>query len=139
VYEAVYDRYQDRILPQDRVMSLWEGLPRNEEQDTPLSLARRVGQSIGADVMLVGTVWRYRDRTGSSASSMNPSSVSFDVYMVDVRTGDMLWMANFEETQRSLSENVWDITAFFDRGAKWLSANELARYGVQEIVKQMPL
>jgi hypothetical protein len=139
LYEAVYERYQDRVLPQDRVEAVRTDLPQDDETDTPLTLTRKMGQSIGANVMLLGTVWRYRDKTGSSASSMNPASVSFDVYLVDVRTGETLWTANFEETQRSLSENIWDVNTFFQRGAKWLTANELARYGIQEIVKQMPL
>jgi len=139
VYELVYARFQDRVLPQDGVMASYDAIPQDQERDTPLTVARRVGQASGADYMLLGTVWRYRERSGSSSSSRSPSSVAFDLYLVDVRKGETVWMANFEETQRSLTDNIWDADTFFSRGAKWLSANELARYGVEEIVKQMPL
>jgi hypothetical protein len=138
VYEDLYDRFQDRVIPHDKMVPVYEGISKDPDRDTPLTLARRVGQALGANVMVLGTVWRYRDKGGSSASSRVSASVAFDVYVVDVRTGNMLWMANFDETQRALSDNVWDIDTFFSRGAKWLSANELAHYGVGEIVKQMP-
>jgi hypothetical protein len=65
--------------------------------------------------------------------------VAFDLYLVEVRTGETLWMGNFDETQKALSENILDLNVFLRRGSKWLSANELGRYGVQEIVKQMPM
>jgi hypothetical protein len=139
VYELAYARFSERILPQDTVMATYSAIPTDSEKDTPMTLARKVGQSIGANYMLFGTVWRYRDRSGSSASSKTAASVAFDLYLVDVRRGETVWMANFDETQRSLSDNIWDAETFFSRGAKWLSANELARFGVEEIMKQMPL
>jgi len=139
VHNTVYNRFEDRVIPMERVMSAYEAIPKDDERDTPLTLARKVGQALGSNLMMLGTVWRFRDKTGSSASSMNPASVAFDIYLVDVRTGEMLWMGNYEETQRALSENIWDANLFFSRGAKWLSANELAQYGVQEVLRQLPL
>ena len=57
---------------------------------------------------------------------------------IDVADGRMLWKAAFDKTQRSLSEDIRDARAFFQKGAKWLTANELARYGVNEIFKKFP-
>ena len=138
-YEAMLDRFGQRVVSMDHVMATYSGIPRDEEQDTPMSLARRVGQSMGVSAVLVGTVWRYRERSGGPAATWNPASVAFDIYLVEVRTGETLWMGGFEETQRSLSENIWDWGTFFDRGARWLTAHELARYGMRELLKQMPL
>jgi hypothetical protein len=50
----------------------------------------------------------------------------------------MLWQAKFDKTQRSLSEDILDARAFFKKGAKWLTADQLARYGVNEIFKKFP-
>ncbi len=138
-YEFMLERFGDRMASMDHVMATYSGISRDEERDTPLSLARRVGQSMGVNAILVGTVWRYRDRTGGPAATWNPASIAFDLYLVDVRTGETLWMGSFEETQKSLSENIWDWGTFFDRGARWLTANELARYGMRELLKQLPL
>lgn len=138
-YEAMLDRFGERVVSMDHMMATYGGIPRDEERDTPLSLARKVGQSMGVSAVLVGTVWRYRDRSGGPAATWNPASVAFDMYLVDVRTGETLWSGGFEETQKSLSENIWDWGTFFDRGARWLTAHELARYGMRELLKQMPL
>ncbi len=138
VYGEMRNRYEDLVIPQEQVIRVYEGISTDEERDTPLTVTRKVGQALGANLMLLGTVWRYRDRTGSSAGSMHPASVAFDLYLVDVRKGDTLWSANFDETQRSLSENIFDYQTFFSRGGKWLSANELANFGVKEVLKELP-
>jgi len=139
VYDEMRNRFEDLVIPQHQVIKAYEGVARDEERDTPLTLTRKVGQALGANLMILGTVWRYRDRTGSSAGSMHPASVAFDVYLVDVKSGETLWAANFDETQRPLSENILDYQTFFSRGSKWLSANELASFGVKEVIKQLPL
>jgi hypothetical protein len=56
-----------------------------------------------------------------------------------VANGKTLWKGSFKESQRVLSENILDARAFFKKGAKWLSADELARYGVREILEDFPL
>jgi hypothetical protein len=138
-HEAMYQRYGERVIPLDRTLGAYANTPKDDDRDTPLSLTMRVGQAIGVNHMLLGTVWRYRDKTGSGSASNHPASVAFDLYLVEVRTGETLWMGNFDETQKALSENILDLNVFLRRGSKWLSANELGRYGVQEIVKQMPM
>ena len=67
-----------------------------------------------------------------------PAAVSFAVYLIDVASGKMLWKAKFEETQRSLSENVLNTETFFKRKDEWLTAYELARFGVIEVFKTFP-
>jgi hypothetical protein len=50
----------------------------------------------------------------------------------------MLWKGRFEETQKSLSENILEAKSFFKKGAKWLTADDLALYGVKEIFRKYP-
>jgi curli biogenesis system outer membrane secretion channel CsgG len=110
----------------------------DELRDTPLTLTQTVGKMLGADFMAVGTVWRYRERVGGTGAVSSPASVAFALHLVDVQDGTVLWSKSFEQTQRSLSENILDAKAFFDQGAKWLTADELAFYGVKEILKEFP-
>ena len=44
----------------------------------------------------------------------------------------------FERIPKNEAEDIQDARAFFKKGAKWLTANELARYGVNEIFKKFP-
>lgn len=138
-HEAMMDRFGAKVEPLDHSFAVLEGLPKDESADTPLTVARKAGQKMGADMILVGSVWRYRERTGGPAATWNPASVAFELYLVEVGSGDALWIGGFDETQKSLSENIWDLGTFLERGARWLTANELARYGMRQLVEQIPL
>ena len=138
-HKALRKRYEAQVIPYEKAQAHYDGLKLDEQRDTPLSVAKDVGEAVGANLMVLGSVWRYKDLQGSSAGVKKPASVSFDVYLIDVESGNLLWMANFEETQISLTANLLDIKTFFSRGAKWLTANELARFGVKEVVDKFPL
>jgi hypothetical protein len=139
VQEALERRNEDMIIPLHRVMAEYGQLRIDEKKDTPLMLAREFGKRIGADYVVVGNVWRYRDRTGNPVAAGTPASVGFAVYLIDVASGQMLWSDVFSETQRSLSENILEAKGFFEMGGKWVTADQLALYGVKEMFKRFPL
>jgi hypothetical protein len=139
--ELVQTRLEKRFgyaaVPQSKVKGVYDAMPKDETQDTPLSLAQRLGRALGASHMMVGNVWKFRERVGGSMGVESPASVAFLLHFVEVATGTVLWKGTFNETQRSLSENILDAPAFFKRGAKWLTAEELARSGVDELFRKM--
>jgi hypothetical protein len=67
-----------------------------------------------------------------------PASVAFDLHLVRVRDGRVAWTGKFDETQRPLSDNLLKIGTFFKRGAKWLTAEELASAGMGETLTALP-
>jgi len=139
VHEALRNRYGEKVIPLTESIEVYERISRDELKDTPRSLARKLGETLEADLMIVGTVWRYRERVGGALGSESPASVAFDIYLIDMDSGKTLWKAKFDETQRPLSENILDAKTFFKRGARWLTADELASYGVKEVLKNFPL
>jgi len=139
VYEALQKRHGERVIPLEKVLEAYKGVSKDEATDTLRSLAKKLGGALGANVMVAGTVWRYEERSGGPVGAFSPASVAFSIFLIDVASGRILWQGNFNETQRSLSENVLDSWAFIKKGAKWLSADELARYGVREVFKKFPL
>jgi hypothetical protein len=139
VQEALERRHEDMTIPLQEVIAEYIQMRIDETKDTPMMVARELGKRIGADYVLVGNVWRYRDRTGSAVAAENPASVAFAVYLIEVASGRMLWSDLFSETQRSLSENILQAKGFFELGGKWVTADELALYGVKEMFKRFPL
>jgi hypothetical protein len=131
-------RYGDKVIPALEVMRAYRQMPKDEFKDTPVDLTQRLGKALSANAMILGTVWRYRDRSGGARAVESPASVAFGIHLVDVETGGILWSQVFAETQRSLSENILRAPTFFARGAKWLTADELARFGMEEIFKAFP-
>jgi len=138
VQEALERRREDTAIPFGQVREAYDQIAMDATEDTPITLAQRLGKEVDAQYVLVGTVWRYREREGGSRAVQKPASVSFSVHLIRTADGKLVWEKTFAETQRSLSENVLEARAFFERGAKWLTADELARYGVDEIMKDFP-
>lgn len=138
VREALEKKHGDRVLSQPLVAKTYAELPLDDRRDTPLSLSQKVGKLLGANLMTVGTVWKYRERAGGASAVSSPASVAFALHLVDVESGKVLWSKSFVQTQRSLSENILNAKAFFEQGAKWLTADELASFGVKEIFKEFP-
>ena len=138
VQEALQKRYGEKVIPLNDVTTVFERIPKNEAVDTPRDLAQKTGHALGADLIIVGTVWKFKERVGGAMGVESPASVAFAIGLIDVADGRMLWKAAFDKTQRSLSEDIRDARAFFQKEAKWLTANELARYGVNEIFKKFP-
>jgi hypothetical protein len=139
VQEALERRYGDKVIALDEVSRVYQEIPRDDTKDTPRSLAQKAGVVLGADLMIAGTVWRYRDKVRDPMGPGRGASVAFDMYLMEVPSGKAVWKAKFDETQRPLTEDIRGAKGLIKKGARWLSADELARYGVEEVFKRFPL
>jgi len=136
--EALEQRLGERVIPLEKVYRASEGLTRDQTIDTPRSLATRLGEKLKADHVIAGTVWRYRERVGTARASSSPASAAFVVYVIRVTDGRLLWKTVYSRTQKPLSDDILHARTFFKQGARWLSVDELARYGVNEVVEKFP-
>lgn len=131
-------RQTEQLVPLEDVQRVYEGLRFDRAKDTPLQVATLLGRRLNARHVIVGNVWRFRERVGTSFSVETPASVAFALYLVDVESGTSVWEADFNETQKPLSENLLEAGEFFRRGAKWLTAEELARSGLEKVLEKYP-
>jgi hypothetical protein len=60
--------------------------------------------------------------------------VGFELKVV-AADGQVLWEGNYYEKQRPLTE---DALGFFERRGAFVTADELAQFGVDEVVKDFP-
>ncbi len=103
----------------------------------PEARARRLGQMVYADAVISGRILRFREREGEALGAMSPASVAFVLELWDVKRGDVIWSARFDETQKPLSENLFALGDFTTRGGRWLKAEELSLEGVKKAVSQL--
>jgi hypothetical protein len=87
---------------------------------------------------VVGHLYRFRERIGESYSVEQPASVAFEVHLIRVEDGELVWRGAFDRTQGSLMENLLQISYFFREKGRWVTAEELAAEGVKEILKSFP-
>ncbi|MDY7000326.1 MAG: hypothetical protein SVS15_00920 [Thermodesulfobacteriota bacterium] len=97
-----------------------------------------VGHCMPADYLLVPQLLYWREREGNQFSVNNPASVVMELFLVDVKNGQVK-RYHFEETQRSLSENILDADKFLSRGGKWIPAMDLAREGMARGLDELGL
>ena len=136
--KALQKRLGEKVIALEQSANAYERIPKDDLKDSPRSLAQRLGEALSADLMILGNVWKYRERVGGSQGISQSASVSFAIYMIEVPSGKLIWKEVFSETQRSLAENTLRARTFFKRGSKWLSADELASFGVNEIFQKFP-
>lgn len=106
---------------------------------SPLEYWRQVGQCAGKRYILVPVLIDWRERLGSDLGVREAATVVLDLNVIDVQEGGLVDRFHFEETQKSLSENLLDLPKFLDRGAKWVTAMELAREALAQGVKELGL
>jgi TolB-like protein len=102
-------------------------------------LLAQMGKDLGADAVFSGTIYRFRDRVGTAVSVTSPASVAFAVELVRVSDGKTIWSRPYDQTQRSLDENLFDLGFFLKSKGRWLTAEELASLGLKETLSSFPL
>jgi hypothetical protein len=105
------------------------------ERDIQIETGRR----LGADAVVSGTIYRFRERVGTGYSVQTPASVAFGMHLIRVADGRLLWTGHYDKTQQPLSENLFNFSNFIKGGASWLKANDLADEGFDGVMKTFPV
>jgi hypothetical protein len=104
---------------------------------TKMTLERKaaaVAKRLKADAALIGLVSVYQERVGGRFGANPAAAVGFEVKAV-AADGQVLWVGNYYERQRPMTE---DFTGFMQRSGMFVTAEELAEYGVDEMLKVFP-
>ena len=139
VHDAAYRKYGQKVLPLSRSISAYEALSKGAGEGTPRVLARRLGKSLGANLIFTGAVWVFTEKMPGAAGMDRPSSVAFSVYLLEAEEGTVVWKAACRKVQRTSSEAMVDLRGLAKGKFKWLTAGELAREEIQKIFKPIPL
>jgi hypothetical protein len=137
VTRMIYRRLQNwqgiRVLPLDEAAMALKAARDNKEDATAADLARSVAGRLKTDAVLLGRVAVYQERGGTKFGG-DPATVGFEVKLV-AADGRILWVGNYYEQQRPMNE---DLVGFFERGGVFVTAEELAEYGADRVIKEFP-
>ena len=109
-----------------------------EQTFSERKLIVKKGREYNADAVIAGYVYRYKERIGNRYSVKSPASVAFGIHLISTKSGRNIWSGHFDETQRSLSENLFKLKKFIKRKASWITADEMAISGFEEILSTFP-
>lgn len=94
-----------------------------------------VGKCLPADFILVPQVLYWKELEGGG----NPASVVMDLFLLDVKAERVVTRYHFDETQKALSDNLLDMGKFVRRKGEWVSADALAKEGIEAGLREMGL
>jgi hypothetical protein len=101
---------------------------------TGQSAAVTVAKQLKVDASLIGQVLVYQERVGGRFGASPPATVGFEAKLV-AADGQVLWVGNYYERQRPMNE---DVMGFIQRGGVFVTAEELAAYGVERLLLEFP-
>jgi len=103
-----------------------------------VEVLQEVGKSFDADAVLVGYIYRWHERDGSDYGVNSPASVAFALHLMRTIDGAVIWRASFDKTQRSLAENILDLSTFLSGRGRWMTVRELALLGIKDLLAELP-
>ena len=106
VNDVMKIRFADQTVSIEEASVVYADVIRDQTLDTPRKLSKKFGENLQADLVVVGTIWRFREKGTFQDISDSPASVAFSVYLIEVASGKRLWRNGFDGTQKTLSEDV---------------------------------
>ena len=126
------------LIPLGQAQGVWsEMLSRDEDRLSDRDQIVETGRILGADAVMAGYIYRFRERIGTGYSVDSPASAAFDVHLVDVTSRSILWIGHFDETQGSLFENLFKIGTFLKRKGAWITVNKMAVSALEDMLKTL--
>ncbi len=144
---AALDQSLDNALPRmvefsiisyNQAGAVFERLRREKLSLDMLQAAVETGKKLNADGVLVGFVYRFAQRVGGPYASDRPASAAFDLAMVRVSDGAVVWKNSFDETQQSLADDVLSAGQYVGRGLRWFPVQEWGDIGVNKMLGRFP-
>ncbi len=137
VAEAIAAHGVSVVAPEDVARALQNaGVPAGAKAD---QIAAVTQQKFGANLLLTGSVSRYRDREGENLGVSAPASVGFSVTLYQAPGATRLWSAGFDETQQPMSSNLFNMGRYPGGGTRWLTAEELSKWGADGVADAFPV
>ena len=135
VYEALEYRPGLRLIHPNEASNVLTALESQESSVNWKQKVQEVGRQLNVDAVLVGLVRTYRERVGTKIGA-TPAAVGFEVHLVDPSNGKIYWTGEYYEEQKPMNE---DFIGFVERGGAFVTAGELAEYGVHKMMKEFPV
>jgi hypothetical protein len=120
------------LVPSEAAKAL--ASPATPQSPAGQSPAVTVAKQLKVDASLIGQVSVYQERVGGRFGANPPATVGFEAKVV-AADGQVLWEGNYYEKQRPMTE---DFMGFIQRHGVFVTAEELAIYGVEHMLLEFP-
>ena len=140
LFERIVSEKNFELVSRGQAIGAYSSIIRSDKNVgmPQIQVVQEVGKQFDADAVLIGYIYRWREREGTDYGVTRAASVSLDLHLIRPSNGAILWKGKFDKTQQSLSENLFDFGTFTESGGKWLTVDKLAAIGFDKMLKDMP-
>jgi hypothetical protein len=140
LFELLSQDKRRHIIPPGKARGVIQSLIDSDVKSSshPIEIIRDVGNAFSADAVLAGEIYRWHERVGTDFGIDKPASVAFDLSLIRPSDGAIIWRGNYDKTQKSLFENLFDLNTYIKSGGRWLTAKELAEFGLERLISDIP-
>lgn len=121
-----------RLLTENDSPSFSAGVRRGR-----LGVLSAIGENMGCDAVLLTSLKRFHQRQGTGMAVEEPASAAFEMSLIQVPSGSVLWTGDYRETQESFLANIFS-SKMGSRGFRWVTVEELVRQGMTERLTGCP-
>lgn len=136
LFERLQNYEAFELIGPNKAKGVSEGLISSGQDLSEIEILKRTGRAFSADTVMVGYIYRWNERKGTDYSVDSPASAAFELYMIRSKDGAVIWKARFDKTQAPLSENILDMKSFIKGKGKWMTVEDLASLGLNELLDQ---
>ncbi|MDJ0783774.1 MAG: hypothetical protein QNJ22_17505 [Desulfosarcinaceae bacterium] len=133
LWEQLQAKTLARILPPAQSVGERAELISETTLFSERRLVAELGRRQGADAVLMGTLYRYRERVGLKYAADTPAAVTFDLLLLETASGQVVWWRSFDEVQQPLSENLLKLGTFIKDRGRWLTAAQMGSRALDEM------
>lgn len=139
LFEGIQKGGGCELISPGQARGVYSSLISSDVERTEFEMFQQIGQAFSADAVLVGYLYRWRERVGSDLTVERPASVAFDLSLIRPEDGAILWRGRFDKTQQSLNENLLEWDTFVRGQGRWMTAEKLAKIGLEDMLSRMPI
>ena len=139
LFEGVRKGGDFELIFPGQTRGVYSSLLSSDAERAEFGMFQQIGQTFSADAVLVGYLYRWRERVGSDRAADRPASVAFELSLIRPEDGAILWREKFDKTQQSLSENLFEWDTFVRGQGRWMTAEKLAELGLEDMLSRMPI
>lgn len=99
--------------------------------------AKAIGEKLGSQGVLYGRFSKFVNRAGSSLGADDNAAIGFRLWLVDVKSGEVLWTGSYDKTNKPLSANLFEVRERSKEKFRFPTAIELVEQGFLESAKSL--
>lgn len=137
LFERLVQEGRYRLVSPGQALGVYSSLVSSGPVQEEMEILQQIGRAFSADAVLIGHLYRFREREGTDYAVNRAASVAFDLHIIGLEDRAILWRGRFDKTQQSLSQNILDMNTFLKGQGRWMTAERLAEMGLDNLLAQL--